>query len=59
MLKSILFTALTMLAFSSIAQRNTPDWAQNATIYEINVRQFSKDGTFTQVTKQLPRLKSM
>ncbi len=59
MLKSILFTALSFLAFSSIAQRNTPDWAQNATIYEINVRQFSKDGTFAQVTKQLPRLKSM
>jgi glycosidase len=50
---------MTILAFSSFAQRYTPDWAQNATIYEINVRQFSKDGTFTQVTKQLPRLKSM
>ena len=59
MLRSILFTAMTILAFSSFAQRYTPDWAQNATIYEINVRQFSKDGTFTQVTKQLPRLKSM
>jgi glycosidase len=59
MLRSILFAALSFIAFSSIAQRNTPDWAQNATIYEINVRQFSKDGTFAQVTKQLPRLKSM
>jgi glycosidase len=59
MLRSILFTALVLFAFSSVAQLNTPDWAQNATIYEINVRQFSKDGTFAQVTKQLPRLKAM
>ncbi|MFM1947678.1 MAG: hypothetical protein RL207_1961 [Bacteroidota bacterium] len=59
MLRSILFTALSFFAFSSIAQRNTPDWCQNATIYEINVRQFSKEGTFSAVTKQLPRLKAM
>ena len=59
MIKSILFTVLAFFAFTSLAQRNTPDWAQNATIYEINVRQFSKDGTFAQVSKQLPRLKAM
>lgn len=59
MLKSILFTALAFFAATSWTQRNTPDWAQNATIYEINVRQFSKDGTFAQVAKQLPRLKAM
>jgi glycosidase len=59
MLKSILFTAIAFLSFSTIAQKNTPEWAYNATIYEINVRQFSKEGTFTAVTKQLPRLKAM
>ncbi len=59
MIKSILLTALLFFALASSAQRNTPDWAQNATIYEINVRQFSKDGTFAQVSKQLPRLKAM
>lgn len=59
MIKSILFTVLAFFAFTSLAQRNTPDWAQNATIYEINVRQFSKEGTFAQVSKQLPRLKAM
>jgi alpha-amylase len=36
-----------------------PDWAKNATIYEVNVRQFSKAGTFKAVTAQLPRLKEM
>ncbi|MFM1916179.1 MAG: hypothetical protein RLZZ531_1848 [Bacteroidota bacterium] len=59
MLKSLAFVCVAFISFSSIAQLNSPDWAQNATIYEINVRQFSKEGTFSAVTKQLPRLKSM
>ena len=36
-----------------------PDWVKNATIYELNVRQFSKEGTFKAVEKELPRLKKM
>jgi glycosidase len=59
MLKSILCAAISFLSFSTFAQKITPDWAYNSTIYEINVRQFSKEGTFSAVTKQLPRLKSM
>lgn len=59
MLKSLAFFCAAFISFSSIAQLNTPDWAHNATIYEINVRQFSADGKFSSVTKQLPRLKAM
>lgn len=59
MLKSLAFICAAFISFSSIAQLNTPDWAHNATIYEINVRQFSADGKFSSVTKQLPRLKAM
>jgi glycosidase len=59
MLKSLAFICVAFISFSSIAQLNTPDWAHNATIYEINVRQFSADGKFSSVTKQLPRLKAM
>ena len=36
-----------------------PDWAQNATIYEVNVRQYSENGTFAEFQQQLPRLKAM
>lgn len=36
-----------------------PDWVKNATLYELNVRQFSEDGTFKAVEKHLPRLKKM
>lgn len=35
------------------------DWSRQAVIYEINVRQFSKEGTFKGVEKELPRLKQM
>ncbi|SFF26924.1 alpha-amylase family glycosyl hydrolase [Spirosoma endophyticum] len=36
-----------------------PDWARFATIYEVNTRQFSAQGTFKAVEAQLPRLKEM
>lgn len=36
-----------------------PEWVKNATLYELNIRQFSKEGTFKAVEKQLPRLKKM
>jgi glycosidase len=41
------------------AQLKTPEWVKNATIYEVNVRQFSPEGTFVGVQAQLPRLKEM
>ncbi|MBK7722771.1 MAG: alpha-amylase [Austwickia sp.] len=33
-----------------------PDWAVNASMYQINVRQFSAEGTFDAAAAQLPRL---
>lgn len=36
-----------------------PDWAKNATIYEVNTRQFSQAGNFKAVEEQLPRLKEL
>ena len=56
-----LFFALFMgfFAFGVNAQLKTPEWVKNATIYEVNVRQFSPEGTFAAVEKQLPRLKKM
>lgn len=35
------------------------EWAANPVIYEVNIRQFSNEGTITAVTNQLPRLKSL
>lgn len=36
-----------------------PEWSKNATIYEVNVRQFTKEGTFKAFENHLPRLKAM
>ena len=36
-----------------------PDWSYNQTIYEVNLRQYSVEGTFKAFEKDLPRLKEM
>ena len=35
------------------------DWAHTATVYEVNVRQYTPEGTFDAFSKHLPRLKEM
>lgn len=36
-----------------------PEWIKSATIYQINTRQFTKEGTFNAARKHLPRLKDL
>ena len=36
-----------------------PDWSKNANIYEVNVRQFTEEGTLQAFEEHLPRLKDM
>ncbi len=36
-----------------------PQWSKNANIYEVNIRQYTKEGTFKAFEKHLPRLKKM
>jgi glycosidase len=36
-----------------------PEWSRNATIYEVNIRQFTPEGTFSAFEEHLPRLKKM
>jgi 1,4-alpha-glucan branching enzyme len=36
-----------------------PEWSENANIYEVNVRQFTPEGTFAAFAEHLPRLKEM
>lgn len=36
-----------------------PSWSSQSNVYEVNVRQFSKEGTFKAFEKSLPRLKDM
>lgn len=36
-----------------------PEWSKNATIYEVNIRQFTPEGNFAAFEKHLPRLKDL
>lgn len=36
-----------------------PEWSKNATIYEVNIRQYTPEGTFKDFENHLPRLKKM
>ena len=36
-----------------------PQWSRNATIYEVNIRQYTPEGTFKAFSEQIPRLKKM
>jgi len=38
---------------------NYPEWTKNAVMYEINVRQYTPEGTFKAFETHLPRLKEM
>lgn len=36
-----------------------PKWSENSTIYEVNVRQYTEEGTFQAFEEHLPRLKQL
>ncbi len=38
---------------------HTPEWTKNATIYEVNMRQYTQEGTFKAFEQHIPRLKAM
>ncbi len=40
-------------------QLRHPDWSKNATIYQVNTRQYTPEGTFNAFEAHLPRLKAM
>lgn len=36
-----------------------PEWSKSATIYQLNTRQFSEEGTFRAAQEELPRIKAL
>ncbi|MCX6332717.1 MAG: alpha-amylase, partial [Bacteroidia bacterium] len=36
-----------------------PEWSKNAVLYEVNVRQYTPEGTFSAFAGHLPRLKNL
>lgn len=43
----------------SYVEITIPEWVKNATLYELNIRQFSEEGTFKAIESDLPRLKKL
>jgi len=39
--------------------KTVPDWTKNANMYEVNIRQYTPEGTFNAFAEHLPRLKEM
>ncbi|MFI5171224.1 MAG: alpha-amylase family glycosyl hydrolase [Chitinophagales bacterium] len=57
MKKSISFVFAVL--FSAIIFSQAPEWSKDLTIYEVNIRQYTPEGTFDEFTEQLPRLQEM
>lgn len=61
-LLSFLFALLTCFAApvsASTVQHPHAEWTRNASIYEVNIRQYTPEGTISAFEKHLPRLKKM
>lgn len=59
-MKKILIAALAVLMFSSCADKSShAAWTYDAVVYEMNVRQYTPEGTFAAAQSQLPRLKKL
>ncbi|MCB0515063.1 MAG: alpha-amylase family glycosyl hydrolase [Chitinophagales bacterium] len=43
----------------NVPAQTLPVWAENANIYEVNIRQYTPEGTFKAFQQHLPRLKAM
>lgn len=56
-----LFLILISFPFLSVfaQQIKTPEWVFDKTIYEVNIRQFTEEGTFKAFENHLPRLKEL
>lgn len=42
-----------------VIESGLPEWAKSANIYEVNIRQYTPEGTFTAFEAHLPRLQKM
>ncbi len=62
-MKKIIFLSAILLIFSSCRKNNNSEKiktnVKNAVIYEVNIRQYSEEGTFEEFTKDIPMLKEL
>ena len=60
-MKKLLILSVALLALAGCKKTPSvhPDWTYGSVMYEVNIRQFSPEGTFQGVEAQLPRLKDL
>ena len=63
-MRKLIFAAAALLSLAACSKgpagpANHPEWTYNTVMYEVNIRQFSPEGTFAGVQAQLPRLKEL
>lgn len=44
---------------TTVVTSNIPEWTKNAVLYEVNIRQYTPEGTFKAFETHLPRLKEL
>ncbi len=54
-----IITLLLTLIFSCQANKSNSSWSKDAIMYEVNIRQFTPEGTFKAFAKHLPRIKDL
>ena len=59
MKKSFLAAAALLTLICCTTKGPHPEWTYDSVVYEVNIRQFSPEGTFAGVQAQLPRLKEL
>lgn len=56
---ALLVSCKTLKPTEKTAMEQPQDWKRTTNIYEVNVRQYTQEGTFAAFEKELPRLKKM
>lgn len=59
---SVIIILSQFVACASVGSQDAvtvPEWSDNATMYEVNIRQYTKEGTFKAFEEHLPRLQEM
>ncbi len=59
-MKKLIFAAAALLVFAACDRTPAhPEWTYNSVVYEVNIRQFTPEGTFAAFEEHLPRLKDL
>jgi glycosidase len=58
-MKNILLLVGLLIGASSVGQQKHPAFMEQGNIYEVNIRQYTKEGTFKAFAAHLPRLQKM